>query len=104
MKKLFIDVGDKSGALPEGYGCQFYFNLKDANQLFNLLTKTKNVYDGYVIHFDSLRIDILDKMIERGLNNNKYEVRIHNSDKGQYNCFWNYVNKYWINQEGWFKR
>lgn len=102
MSGLFIDVGESCGAVPECYGCDFYFNLKDYHSLFDILNST--MYDKYVIHFDGLYMDTLEEMITKGKNNNKYEVRIHGVDKGQYNLFWNYVNKYWTDQTGWFNR
>lgn len=43
-------------------------------------------------------------MVAKGKNTNKYEVRIHGVDKEQYNLFWDYVNKHWTDQTGWFKR
>lgn len=102
MSGLFIDVGVPTGANPEGYGCDWYYNLKDYHDLFDELNRIK--FNKYVIHFDGLHMDILEKMVAKGMNINKYEVRIHGVDKGQYNLFWNYVNKHWTDQTGWFKR
>lgn len=102
MSKLFIDVGVPSGAYGYAYGCDWYYNLKDYHYLFNTLSNT--MYDGYVIHFDGLHTDILEEMVAKGMNTNKYEVRIHSTDREQYNLFWDYVNKYWTDQTGWFSR
>lgn len=102
MSGLFIDVGETCGANVDAYGCDWYYNLKDYHYLFNTLSNT--MYDKYVIHFDGLYMDILEKMVAKGKNTNKYEVRIHGVDKEQHNLFWDYVNKHWTDQTGWFKR
>lgn len=100
MRGLFIDVGEPCGPVAECYGCDYYFNLKDYRQLFDTLDGF--AFDKYVIHFDGLYTNILEEMIAKGKNSNKYEVRIHGVDKEEYNLFWNYVNKYWTDQTGWF--
>lgn len=106
MSGLFIDVGETCGAIPEGYGCNWYYNVKDYRCIFDELNQIEKriKIDKYVIHFDGLYMDILEKMIAEGKNTNKYEVRIHGVGREQYKLFWDYVNEHWTDQTGWFKR
>ena len=56
------------------------------------------MFDKVVIYFDTLRIDILEKMVQYGFNNNKYEVHLVGGDEGQKNLFQTFVNRNWVRE------
>ena len=53
------------------------------------------MFDKVVIYFNTLRIDILEKMVQYGFNKNKYEVHLVGEDDKQKNLFQTFVNKNW---------
>lgn len=106
MKNLFIWIGEGSCPNPEVYNCNYCITVKKyhINVLKQILFKYEKAVDSIVIHFDGFYLDFLDDMVSHGKVTNKYQIRIHNVDEGMANLFYNYRNKYWLDQRGWFER
>lgn len=102
MSKLFIWVGERMGCRPEVYGCDYYVDVPIIEYLEPLLYKSKNAFDGFVIHFDNLYMNILEDFVAKGRNTEKYQLRIHSVDAEQAVLFYSFIDKNWTSQEGWF--
>ena len=100
MRILNIEIGNaKVFEAKECYG-QYWIHIDEPEMLFVIFEKNKpKIYDKMIIYFDRLQLNILDKMISHGFNNDKYEVKICNVDEGQESLFYNYVKKNWTIDE-----
>lgn len=96
MRILNIEIGNVKVLEAKECCGKYRIHIDKPETLFVIFEKNKSkIYDKMIIYFDGLRLDILDKMIAHGFNNDKYEVKICNVDEGQENLFYNYVKKNW---------
>lgn len=97
MAKLNIEIG-RCNVFDCGH-CykQYWTHLNRPEELFSYVFPKieKSMFDKVVIYFNTLRIDILEKMVQYGFNKNKYEVHLVGGDEGQKNLFQTFVNKNW---------
>lgn len=97
MRTLNIEISNAEVFKTETCHNQYWIHIDAPEMLFVIFEKNKSkIYDKMIIYFDGLRLDILDKMIQHGFNNDKYEVKICNADEGQETLFYNYVKKNWV--------